>query len=282
MGKRSVRWLIGVVVVAAFATMLWLATRAPPLIIQGEVSADRVDISPRVAARIVTLKADVGDTMERGAVMAELESPQLVAARLAAQAALAVARADLDRINSTRPETIAAREADLNAAKADETLAEETYHRQTELAKTGNTPQAPVDEVTRNLQLATRKRESADAAFQLASQGASKEERALAAAQVKQAEATLNQRDVDVAEFTIRSPITGQITARVAALGENFSAGAPLFSMIDLQNLWFTFNLREDLLGGLKIGDKIDLTVPALKSQVIPVPVTMINVHGPY
>jgi len=54
MGKMSMRWLIGAVVVAAFGTMLWLATRPPPLTIQGEVSADRVDISPRVAARIVT------------------------------------------------------------------------------------------------------------------------------------------------------------------------------------------------------------------------------------
>src|SRR5882757_7857790 len=159
-------------------------------------------------------------------------------ARRAAQAALAVAKADLDRINSTRPETIAARQAELNAAKADETLAQETYNRQTELARTGNAPQARVDEVTRNLDTAIRKRESAEAALQLATTGASKEERALAAAQVKQAEATLSQRDVDVAEFTIRSPITGQVTARVAALGENFSAGAPLFSMIDMQNLW--------------------------------------------
>ena len=117
MGKMSMRWLIGAVVVAAFGTMLWLATRPPPLTIQGEVSADRVDISPRVAARIVTLKADVGDTVERGSVMAELESPQLVAARLAAQAALAVAKADLDRINSTRPETIAARQAELNGVE---------------------------------------------------------------------------------------------------------------------------------------------------------------------
>src|SRR5258708_16840940 len=114
--------------------MIWVATRPPPLTIQGEVSADRVDISPRVAARIVTLKADVGDTVERGLVMAELESPQLVAARLAAQAALAVAKADLDRINSTRPETIPARQADLDAAKADETLGQATFDRQTELA----------------------------------------------------------------------------------------------------------------------------------------------------
>jgi HlyD family secretion protein len=282
MGSKSMRWLIGAVVAAAFGTMLWLATRPPPLTIQGEVSADRVDISPRVAGRVVTLKADVGDTVNQGAMIAELESPQLVAARFAAQAALAVARADLDRINSTRPETIAARQADLDAAKADVTLSQETYKRQTELARTGNAPQARVDEVTRNLELAIRKQESAEAALKFATTGASKEERALAAAQVKQAEATLNQRDVDVAEFVIRSPIDGQVTTRVAAIGENFSAGAPLFSMIDMNKLWFTFNLREDLLGGLKIGDQFDVIVPALKSLVIPVRVTMINVQGQY
>jgi len=282
MSKRSIRWLIGVVVIAAFGTMLWLATRPPPLTIQGEVSADRVDISPRVAARIVTLKADVGDSVERGAVLAELDSPQLVAARLAAWAALAVARANLDQINSIRPENVASRKADLESSKADETLNQETYDRQTQLARTGNTPQASVDNATRNLQMAIRRRESAEAALQLTIEGASKEERALAAAQVKQAEATLNQRDVDVAEFAIRSPIAGQVTTRVAALGENFSAGAPLFSMIDMGNLWFTFNLREDLLGGLKIGDKFDVKVPALNFLIVPVRVTVINVQGQY
>jgi HlyD family secretion protein len=59
MGKTSVRALIAAIVFAAFGTMLWLATRSPPLTIQGEVSADRVDISPRIAGRIVTLKVDV-------------------------------------------------------------------------------------------------------------------------------------------------------------------------------------------------------------------------------
>src|SRR5262249_294316 len=78
MSKTPVRWLIGLIVVAAFGVMLWLATRQPPLTVQGEVSADRVDISPRVAARIITLKANVGDTVEKGAVLAELESPQLL------------------------------------------------------------------------------------------------------------------------------------------------------------------------------------------------------------
>jgi HlyD family secretion protein len=279
---KSMRAVIGVAVLLVFGIVLWLATRPPPLTVQGEVSSDRVDISPRVAGRITKLPVDVGDSVERGAVIAELESPQLVATLIAARAALGVARADLDRINSTRPETIAARKAELAAAEADVTLSQETFDRKTQLARTGNAPQATVDETTRNLELAIRKRESAQAALQLATTGASPEEKALAAAQVKQAEAALNQRDVDVAELTIHAPIAAQITTRVASLGENFSAGAPLFSLIDTRNVWFTFNLREDLLGGLKIGDTFDVTVPAFKSQVIPVRVTMINVQGQY
>jgi HlyD family secretion protein len=281
-GMKGLRWIIGAVVIVAFAAVLWLATRPPPLTVQGEVSSDRVDISPRVAGRVVKLGADVGDSVAQGAVIAELESPQLVASLIAARAALGVAKADLDRINSTRPETIAARKADLAAAEADVTLNQETFDRKAQLARTGNTPQAVVDEATRNLELATRKRESAQAALQLATTGSSVEEKALAAAQVKQAEAALNQREVDVTELTIRAPIAAQVTTRVASLGENFSAGAPLFSLIDTKNIWLTFNLREDLLGGLKIGDTFDVTVPAFKSQVVPVRVTMINVQGQY
>jgi HlyD family secretion protein len=132
------RWLVGVVVVAAFGAMLWLATRSPPLIVEGEVSADRVDVSSRVAGRIVVLRADVGDTVESGSVLTEMDSPQLVALQLAARANLAVAKADLDRINSTRPETIAVRKAELESAEADETLSQATYNRQVELLRTGN------------------------------------------------------------------------------------------------------------------------------------------------
>jgi HlyD family secretion protein len=281
-GLKPVRVLIGMAALVALATLLWFATRPPPLTVQGEVSADRVDISPRVAGRVVKLGADVGDTIEREAVIAELESPQLVASLAAAEAALNVAKADLDRINSTRPETIAARKAELAAAQADVTLYQETYDRQAHLVQSGNTPQSRVDESTRNLESAIRKRESAEAALQLAVTGASVEEKALAAAQVKQAQAALEQRAVDVSELKIRAPISGQVTTRVAEIGENFSAGAPIFSLIDTTDVWLTFNLREDLLSGLKIGDKFDVTIPAFESKVIPVRVSMINVQGQY
>lgn len=280
--KKFVRPIVLLAIIAAVGAIMWVATRPPPLTVQGEVTADRIDISPRVSGRIVQLNANVGNDVQRGDVLAQLESPQLVAALFAAKAALAVARADLDRVNSTRPENIAARKADVAAAQADITLNQETYNRQAELVKSGSTPQSRVDEATRNLEAAIRKKEAAEAALQLAVTGASKEERALALAQTKQAEATLNQREVDVSELTIRAATNGQITTRVAALGENFSPGAPLFAMIDMANIWFTFNLREDLLAGLKIGDEFEVMIPALQSKTAKVRVTMINVQGQY
>ncbi|MCC8963856.1 efflux RND transporter periplasmic adaptor subunit [Bradyrhizobium sp. Pear76] len=279
---KTVRWIVLAGAVLGLGTFLWFATRPPPLTVQGEVTANRVDVSPRVNGRVAELRFDVGDTVDRGVLLAQLDSPQLKAALIAAHAQLAVARADFDRVYSTRPENIAAHKADLAAADADVVLAKEVFDRQTSLISSGSTPQQRVDEATRNLETATRKREAAKAALDLTIKGASDEEKALAGAQVKQAEANLNQREVDVAELALHSPTSGQITSRVAELGENFSAGAPVFSLIDMGDLWFTFNLREDLLAGLKVDDKFDVTVPALKSQVIPVRVTMINVQGQY
>ncbi|KWV60071.1 secretion protein HylD [Rhizobium altiplani] len=279
---RLARVLFGIAVVIGLAALLWFATKPPPLIVQGEVSANRVDISPRVSGRIAKLDADVGDNVQGGAVIAVLESPQLVAALHMAEAALAVAEADLVRVNSTRPETIAARKAELAAAVADVTLYQEDFDRQAKLITTGASSQSRVDETTRNLEAAIRKRESAEANLDLAVAGASKEEKALAATQVERARSSLKQQQVDISELTIHAPISGQVTTRVAELGENFSAGAPLFSLIDLENPWFTFNLREDLLKGLKVGDGFDVTVPAMGDAKIPVKVTTINAQGQY
>ncbi len=277
-----VRAVVGIIALVVLGVLLWFATRPPPLVVQGEVSANRVDISPRVAGRILKLNADVGDNVEKGTVIAELESPQLTATLHLAEAAVGVSEADLTRVNSTRPETIDAANAELAAASADVTLYQEESARQARLITTGASSQAQVEQTARNLEAAIRKQESAAANARLAIAGSSKEEKALAAAQVEQARASLNQRQVDVSELVIHAPISGQVTTRVAELGENFSAGSPLFSIIDLQNPWFTFNLREDLLKGLKVGDGFDVTVPALGSGSIPVKVTMINAQGQY
>lgn len=277
-----IRTVIALGVVGAVGYLIWQSTLPQPLLVQGEVTAARIDISPRVAGRVVKLNAKVGDTVDRGSVIAELESPQLDAALTAAEAALDVAKADFNRVNSTRPETITARRAEVAADQADIVLTQAIYDRVSQLLSSGNAPQATLDEARRNLEAATRKREAAEATLQLTIAGASAEERALSAAQVKQAEAAVILRRADVAELTLHAPISGEVTTRVAELGENFAAGSTLISLVDMSDLWFTFNIREDLLHGLRIGDTIEVTVPALGQDKLALRVTMINVQGQY
>ena len=83
-GRAVFRSIIGVGALAALGAVLWFATRPPPLVVQGEVTANRVDISSRVAGRIAKLAVDVGDNVRQGDVIAQLESPQLDAGLLAA------------------------------------------------------------------------------------------------------------------------------------------------------------------------------------------------------
>src|SRR6187200_1684132 len=129
-GRRLVRLLASIAIVAAIGVALWFATRPPALTVQGEVDATRADVSARVSGRVHELKTDVGATVERGAVIAQLESPQLEASLAVAEAALVTAQADLERINNTRPQMIAARKAELAQADAEVTLAGETHARQ--------------------------------------------------------------------------------------------------------------------------------------------------------
>jgi HlyD family secretion protein len=107
-GRRLARLFAAIAIVVAIGAALWVATRPPGLTVQGEVNATRADVSARVSGRVHELMADVGDTVERGAIIARLESPQLEASFAVAEAALVTAQADLEQINMTRPQAVAA------------------------------------------------------------------------------------------------------------------------------------------------------------------------------
>ncbi|MGO9358601.1 MAG: HlyD family secretion protein [Xanthobacteraceae bacterium] len=282
MTRRLRRYAILIAALATIAVAFWLAIRPQPLIVQGEVEATRVDLAPRVTGRVEQLNADVGDTAKAGKVVVKLGSPQLLASLVSAEAALLVAKADRARVYSTRREIIDERKAQLERAEADIVLAKQIYDRQAQLVQEGHSPQQRMDEATNKLDAANRARDAAQANLELARRGSSDEEKALADARVKQAEATLEQTRTDVTELTIRAPVNGEVTTRVAELGVLFSPGAQLLSMIDLSDVWLTFNLREDLLAGLKVGDTFDVRVPAMANKIVTVHVTAINAQGQY
>ena len=272
--------VLGVLALAVILSVWWV-TRPGPLLIQGEVAAPRVEVSARISGRVAELAADLGGRVEAGDTLALLSNPQLVTAHAAAASGVTVAQASEAAAGSTRPEVIRAREAELAAAQADLRLAEEQSARDTELSQQGLRPQAAIDQSVRNVDTAARRVEAAEAQLDLANAGASPEERAVAAAQVAQAEASLAQRQADLDELTIIAPLSGEISARLVELGENIGPGAPMFTIVDLDQAWFTFNLREDLLDGLQIGDVLSVHIPALDRD-IDAQITLINVQGQF
>ncbi|RKS87675.1 HlyD family secretion protein [Orbus hercynius] len=270
---------IAIIVLASF--ILYYSLSSHTMSLQGEVEVNRVDIAARVQGRASQINYDVGDNVSKGDVLLVLSSPSLVAQRDYVQSQLDVAIANRNIAYSTRQETIDAQKAALEKAEADLLLAQLSYERLKKLAEKNLISKQQFDESSNQLSVAKQAREEAKANYQYSVNGNSVESKELADAQVKEAQTALSQVNVDLSELTVISPINGQITAKVAEIGQLYSPGTPLFSIIDLDDMWITFNVREDLLHNAKVGDIYRITIPALKKQ-IQVRITAINALGEY
>lgn len=270
-----------VLILAAVAAVLWWVTRPGPVVIQGEVSAPRVDVSARVSGRVAELGAQTGDQVAPGQLLVRLENPQALAAFGQAEAASHAAAANAAAVAVVRPENLRAAEAQLAAAEADLALAREAQARNTTLESRGVRSQAAVEKGGRDLEAAQRQVEAAEAQRDLVRAGATAEQRAAAEAQAAQAAAALAQQQATLADLEVMAPMAGQITARMVEIGENIAPGAPLFTLVRPEDAWFTFNIREDMLRGLAVGDELTVRVPALDRDV-PARVTLLNVQGEF
>ncbi len=273
--------IISVVVIVALS--LWYVVQPQPLLVQGEADATRLDIAARVDGRVAKRPVERGDNVAAGAVLVEIDNPQLLAKLREAQAAEAVAQADLARIEAgTRAEVVAARKAALAASEADATLAQQTFDRTKQLTARDFAPVQKLDETTRALDVAQRGVQEAKYAYDEAVAGYTPEERGVARASVAKAEASIATLQAQVAELVVKAPVAAQVYQIDAEVGEYVSPGVPLLSLVDLGDVWLRFDLREDLVKGLKVGDRFTVNVPALGDRAIEVVVRTIATRGEY
>lgn len=279
--KARLAYAVLLVIVAAVAVAIWALTRPGPVVIQGEVAAPRVDVSARISGRVAEIGADTGDSVTQGQLLVRLENPQLLTAYGQAEAALAAADSNAAAVAVIRPENVRAAEAQLAAAQADLALARDAQQRNTALESRGVRSQAVVEQGTRNLEAAERQVDAAQAQLDLVRAGATPEQRAAAKAQAEQARAALAQQQANLDDLQVYAPMDGQITGRMIEMGENIGPGAPLFTLVQPADAWFTFNIREDLLHGVEVGGTLTVRVPALDRDVAAT-VTLLNIQGDF
>jgi HlyD family secretion protein len=276
--------IIVVVVATAIAALsVWYLVRGEPLLVQGEVDATRFDIAARVDGRVGEIPVMRGEDVGANAVLVRIDNPETVAKHEQTLAAKIVADAQLANINAgTRSETIAARKAALERAQASVVLAKQTYDRVRQLAEHGNAPQARLDQVTDTLHESERAVDQAKSAHEQAVNGYTREERDIATANVGKALADIKAVESILDQMVVYAPVASQVYQRDVEPGEYVSPGVPLVTLIDLNDVWIHFDLREDLVKTLKVGDRFDVRIPALGDRSVNVEVKLIATKGEY
>jgi HlyD family secretion protein len=280
---RTPSIIVGTIAVLVVALSLFYLLRPEPLLVQGEADATRLDIAARVDGRVKEIPVERGQNVPANAVLVSIDNPETVAKLKQMRAAMAVAEAQLANVLvGTRVEVIAARKAELERAQAALVLAQKSFDRTNTLTQQGNAPQARLDQMTDALHESERAVDQAKSAYDQAVNGYTKEERAIARANVEKANADIQSVQSIIDQLVVYAPVASQVYQRNVEPGEYVSPGVPLVTLIDLADVWVHFDLREDLVKGLKVGDRFDVHIPALDDRRVTVEVKLIATKGEY
>ncbi|MBX7258944.1 MAG: efflux RND transporter periplasmic adaptor subunit [Candidatus Hydrogenedentes bacterium] len=280
---RLFSMLIVLCLIAGVAVSAWYFKQPLPQCIQGEVEATKVNVSAKVPGRVEEMRAEEGQSVKKGDIVAVLDRPQLQAKRNQAQAAETAAGAQRDKAeHGAREEQIRMAHSQYLQAKAGAELAQKSLERVQRLFDDGVLPAQRRDEVQAQRDMANKLEAAAKAQYDMAVNGAREEDKVSASALVAQAAGAVEEVDSLIEEANVRAPRDGEVVEHIVNLGELASAGMPILTLVDLSDVWVTFNIREDRLGGLKMGEKIQGTVPALNNLSVELVVTYIAALGDF
>ena len=265
--------VLGVIVVGAYF-FRW----AEPPVIVGVVRTTEVRVAPEVGGQLAVMKVQKGGSVHAGDVLAELYADELIASVAQARAALAAATADRNNVYAgVRAEQIASLAAEIAKAKSRLVYAEQQLTRTASLVQSNAATQQALDQAVNDVAAARADVAEAQANHDAAVAGPTKEERAIADAQVKAASSALWVLERRFDKTILRAPADGVVTVIVAEVGENIRAGQPVLAMEVTEKRWLSFNVREDRLRGLTVGTKVEVArqgereaSPAIVTELVP------------
>ena len=240
-----------------------------PIILQGTVECTTYRASSKIAGRIEKMNLHEGQHVKKGELLYTLSTPELNAKLQQAEAAKNAATAlDQKALAGARIQQIEAARNLWQKAQAGRVLSQRTFERVKTLYKQGVVAAQKFDEAEANYQAMVASEAAAKAQYELALDGASKEDKEAAAAQVQQAEGAINEVESYISDAMVYSPVDGEISSIIAEQGELVGSGYPVVSIIDTTDIWATFNVKETLLPKIKIGGKMVAYIPALDRDI--------------
>ena len=238
--------------------VLWRSKENATLI--GVVRTTEIRVAPEVGGQLVTINVQKGDHVKAGDVVAQLSAIELSASVVQARAALDQASAQRDNVYAgVRAEEVASLASAIDKAKSRLDYAQSELTRKAQLVPNNAASQQDLDQAVNDAATARADVAEAQANHAAAVAGPTREERAIADAQVKAAARAVEVLERRLDKTTLRAPADGIVTVIVAEVGENLTAGQPVLAIAATGKQWLSFNVREDMLHGLTVGDKVEV-----------------------
>ena len=257
------------VVVIIVALIGFFALGRDPELVQGQVEVSEYRVSSKVPGRILEIRVKEGDYVKVGDTLAILDAPEVRAkmeqARSAEDAAAAL---ELKAQNGARQEQIQGAYQVWQQAKAGLEIAEKSYQRIQRLFDEGVVSAQKRDEVYANYKAMEAQCKAAESQYQMAQNGARREDKLAAAAQVGRARGAVQEVNSYIHETVQIAQMEGEVSSIYPKVGELVGTGSPIMTISMMQDMWGSFNVREDQLNGMQVGSTIKAFVPAFNKEV--------------
>ena len=276
--------LIALIVIIVVLALIGLFLLKPePQIIQGQAEATQVRVSGKLPGRVVEFMVEEGQHVLAGDTLVHIHS-SLVEAKLSqAEAMETVAKAQNIKVDSgTRVELLNSAYDMWQQAQAGLTIAKKTYERMQSLYKKGVVSEQKRDEAEAAYKAMVATESAAKSQYEMAKAGAQAEDKAAAAAMVAAAQGSVAEVESILSDSYLTAPTDGEISDIFPNVGELVSLGAPIMNVLKLDDMWVSFNVREDLLENLTMGAEVQAIIPALENKEVTLKVFYIRDMGSY
>ncbi len=272
--------LIVVVIVALVGVF---ALQEEEELITGEAEATEYRVSGKVPGRIEEFRFEEGDHVKKGDTVVVIYSPEVEAKMAQASAARRAANAINKKAqHGARSQQIEGAYELYQKAQVAEEIYRKSYERVKGLYEKGVVAAQKYDEVEAQYQAAVATTKAAKSQYDMALEGARAEDKEAAEAQVARVDGIIREINLARDERYLLSPVDGEVAERFPKTGELVGQGSPIMSIVDLDDMWFTFAVREDMLKDITVGRTMKVKVPALGDEEYEVKVTYIRAMGTY
>ncbi len=268
--------------------------KSSELFYSGTIEATQARLSFQVPGRISIVNVEEGQTVKKDQIIAELDKAEFEARYEQASANLDRAQKAKQQLETaleiskkTLPAEVSRAEAGLKSARDSMTDAAKNYRRFEELFRNEVVSEKERDALKLQHDVAKSRVVESESLLRMARGNlsridAARDDIATAAAQIEVAKASLDQAAVQLGYTSLKSPLDGVVTSRNIEPGETVNVGREVITISDLQRVDLKIFVEETIIGKVKPGQKVAVTVDTFPGKVYHGTVSFVSPEGEF